>query len=408
MNDGIIKGNGNSRYLKSVADFLTQYPTYEAFAAALTAGTLPVDLNGINEDGWQQIGDLLNKGNLLQDTTCDLLAISKTSVPNDAFVKLALGTGNYGYKVKLVTPKGRPLPGITISGILSPIGEPCVTDENGEVLGVSVQQQVTLSATISFYDLNSVNQEVTSTGTITNVTLTASAKASEETFSTSVDDVYFSPDVDEFDFCAVGGGGGGASGYYNTRTGGGGGGGYAVNLLSHTAVPGAKYSFVVGSGGNGTNDPGSSNRFDGNDGGTTYVKENDEVILTADGGKGGDVQTDGHGGAGNGNGGTGTTSSGIKNAGQSATVYKFGQISLGLAGGGGGGAGAIGDVSTGSFGGGGSGALPYGGDGGIGNNGPSVGYGPGGGGGGGGYRPNQYQARSGGKGYNGVVYARWR
>lgn len=38
MQDGIMKGTGNSRYLKSIADFLTQYPTYQEFAAALAAG----------------------------------------------------------------------------------------------------------------------------------------------------------------------------------------------------------------------------------------------------------------------------------------------------------------------------------------------------------------------------------
>ena len=49
MQDGIMKGTGNSRYLKSIADFLTQYPTYQEFAAALVAGTLPVDLVELNE-----------------------------------------------------------------------------------------------------------------------------------------------------------------------------------------------------------------------------------------------------------------------------------------------------------------------------------------------------------------------
>lgn len=53
VQDGIIKGTGNSRYLKSVANFLSLYPNYEAFAAALIAGELPIDLNGINEAGWQ-------------------------------------------------------------------------------------------------------------------------------------------------------------------------------------------------------------------------------------------------------------------------------------------------------------------------------------------------------------------
>lgn len=62
MQDGIMKGTGNSRYLKSIADFLTQYPTYQEFAAALAAGTLPVDFNGINETGWDQLGDSLRQG----------------------------------------------------------------------------------------------------------------------------------------------------------------------------------------------------------------------------------------------------------------------------------------------------------------------------------------------------------
>jgi hypothetical protein len=64
MKDGIIKGTGNSRYLKSA---LTGINTWEDFRAALLAGTLPIDLNGINEDGWQQIGTALNKAFFLND-----------------------------------------------------------------------------------------------------------------------------------------------------------------------------------------------------------------------------------------------------------------------------------------------------------------------------------------------------
>lgn len=65
MKDGIIKGTGDSRYLKGAG-----WPaTYAEFKAMAEAGTLPFDLNGINEAGWQQIGDALNKGNLLTDAT---------------------------------------------------------------------------------------------------------------------------------------------------------------------------------------------------------------------------------------------------------------------------------------------------------------------------------------------------
>lgn len=69
MQDAIINGSGNSRFLKSINEFLTLYPDYESFALALIEGTLPIDLNGINPAGWAQQGTPLNKANLLSDTT---------------------------------------------------------------------------------------------------------------------------------------------------------------------------------------------------------------------------------------------------------------------------------------------------------------------------------------------------
>lgn len=89
MQDGIIKGTGNSRYLKSVANFLSLYPNYEAFAAALIAGELPIDLNGINEAGWQQLATALNKANLLSDETA--AALGDVNTPDEALAKLAGG-----------------------------------------------------------------------------------------------------------------------------------------------------------------------------------------------------------------------------------------------------------------------------------------------------------------------------
>lgn len=98
MNDGIIKGVGNSRYLKSVASFLSLYPTYEAFAQALIEGTLPVDFNGINEAGWSQLGTPLNKANLLSDATAGLLDLTSAAVPDEALVALV-------NKIKTITPE---------------------------------------------------------------------------------------------------------------------------------------------------------------------------------------------------------------------------------------------------------------------------------------------------------------
>lgn len=91
MQDAIMKGSGNSRYLKTVGEALSLYPTYEDFLQAMIAGTFPVDFNGINKDGWTQLGTPLNKANLLSDTVISTLGLSTgaNSTPNDAFNVLA-------------------------------------------------------------------------------------------------------------------------------------------------------------------------------------------------------------------------------------------------------------------------------------------------------------------------------
>ena len=96
MQDAITKETGNSRYLKSVSGFLSLYPNYEAFAQALVAGTLPVDLNGINPDGWAQEGTPLDS--LLTDATAALAGLGNEATPNEMFAALAnrivLGTAD--------------------------------------------------------------------------------------------------------------------------------------------------------------------------------------------------------------------------------------------------------------------------------------------------------------------------
>ena len=58
---------------------------------AMVAGIFPVDFNGINKDGWTQLGTHLNKANLLSDTVISTLGLSTgaDSTPNDAFNVLA-------------------------------------------------------------------------------------------------------------------------------------------------------------------------------------------------------------------------------------------------------------------------------------------------------------------------------
>lgn len=93
MTNSQIKGTGDSRYLKSISTFLTQYPTYADFAAALVAGTLPIDLNGINASGFDVIGTPLNKATLLSDTTAAALGLTGDPTPDDALLSRAVLTG---------------------------------------------------------------------------------------------------------------------------------------------------------------------------------------------------------------------------------------------------------------------------------------------------------------------------
>lgn len=102
MKQLIIKETGNSRTLKSVANFLTLYPTYEAFAQALITGTLPVDIGGINPAGVQQEGDPLNKATLLKDSTAALYGLGSGAVPDEVLANLASRISALDNKIKIV------------------------------------------------------------------------------------------------------------------------------------------------------------------------------------------------------------------------------------------------------------------------------------------------------------------
>lgn len=99
MQNAIIKGEGNSRYLKSVADFLTLYPDYESFAQAMAEGSLPIDLNGINPAGWTQQGTPLTTATLLSDETAEHLGLEGDATVNDALNSLGGPASERLYKL---------------------------------------------------------------------------------------------------------------------------------------------------------------------------------------------------------------------------------------------------------------------------------------------------------------------
>lgn len=354
-------------------------------------------------------GTPLNKSTLLQDATCLILDIPNTSVPNDAFMKLALGIGQYGYAITVVYPDGSPVEGATLTGVNAPDGGTATTDTNGLAVGVSSSQSITFGVNSPYIDVQSVSGiTIQSAGILTQYTITLQYDESVKTF-TSSQTVKISPKAVTADFCAVGGGGGGAAGTTRVNGGGGGGGGYAQNL---TDVSLSQYdlnniAITIGAGGNGGSSSGSS----GGTGGVTSVSMGGSPILTASGGNGGTSGSSGQGGTGNGNGGAPWNfDMGVDGGnGSSGTVRIFGESSQPLAGGGGGGGGQgeyDSNATRGSYGG-----SPSGGSGGWSAGSSNTGDGTPGsalsGGGGGGYgNSSQNGFGTGGTGGAGGVYIR--
>lgn len=332
MQNGIIKGQGNSRYLKSGIGSST---TWEQFLTSLIAGTLPIDLNGINEDGWDVLGTPLNKQTLLTDVAAAMYGLGSNATVNDVFMALAIGVEKKGCLITVVYPDGSPAQGYTVQGATGPEGETLVTDASGNCLAVTTGDSLTLSIPDpAELDVEPVAaQQVTLEGTITTATLQLTLVTGTLTISSSV-----SKPVSKFcvsaDFCGVGGGGAGAlPGYV---TGAGGGGGYVANALNVLTQNNPVVNVVVGAGG--TIDNNSSSTLNGGNGGNTSVSVGGSNVLTANGGQGGQRFT---GGVGNGNGGNGLD----KNPNTTASFATdgsgniFNDASLGPAGGGGGGGG---------------------------------------------------------------------
>ncbi len=86
MIDSVLKGTGNSRFLKSAVPAGTSWADA---LAMLQAGTFPIDLNGINTEGFQQVGTPLNKANLLKDATAAQIGLPTSTTPDGMFSALA-------------------------------------------------------------------------------------------------------------------------------------------------------------------------------------------------------------------------------------------------------------------------------------------------------------------------------
>lgn len=99
MIDSVLKGTGNSRFLKSAVPAGTSWADT---LAMLQAGTFPIDFNGINTEGFQQVGTPLNKANLLKDATAAQIGLPPSTTPDGMFQALG-NTGELHVWRKTVT-----------------------------------------------------------------------------------------------------------------------------------------------------------------------------------------------------------------------------------------------------------------------------------------------------------------
>ena len=204
-------------------------------------------------------GTPYNKQAVLQDITCELLGLPPTSVPNDAFFRLALPSDRYAAKVTVLSPGGIPLPGITVNGLETLGGGTVVTGSDGTALGLSSQANVTLTAVNPYLDFsgNATAQFTLEHDVINQCTLKFTrSSTTSKTFSSS-QMVRLSPDVGTFNCSAIGGGRNGSPGrseydntapapYYVSATGGRGGNAGAIANKENIPNPGEPISVVVG------------------------------------------------------------------------------------------------------------------------------------------------------------------
>lgn len=237
-------------------------------------------------------GTPLNKSTLLSDAACDLLKIPQTSTVNEAFLKLALGVGKYGYTVHFQWPDGSPMVGYRVNGLTAIDGSALTTDDTGTVFGVSENTSVSVSVSTSFQDLNTASKTIRSTGILTEDTVKITRKSSFTLTADSSRSYQFSQWAPLVDICAVGGGGSGgsASGFssYNMTVGAASGGaGGRVKILENYNPAGKTLTVSIGAGGEGVTNNGVTSPANGSSGGTTTVKSGSTTVVSASGGNGG-------------------------------------------------------------------------------------------------------------------------
>lgn len=258
MKDGIIKGDGTSRFIKA-----TLPDTYESFKTACASGAQPLDIL-MNLAGWDTAPDFLNKENLLQDETEIALfgnAADRTvdaAFRGIAFKFKAISDGLATVKVTITDEGGKPVSGVLLTNVQSDTGGMVLSDASGVVNGYIAEGNAKIAVS-GYGDLEDAAVPTFTAVAGGSYTKTLTVKRRTYLNITASKTFRFSGDVATVDVALVDGGDSG--GWGNYRTGGqvynnidliGGRGGNAGKAGKQTGIkpePGKTYQAVVGSGG---------------------------------------------------------------------------------------------------------------------------------------------------------------
>lgn len=229
------------------AEFNTWFANVQAQLSGNVAANLQRQIDALDvkiDSNWDKT---------LKSYTKKLLGIPESSSPDDAFLALYVGVGKYAYRVKVQFVDGTPVTGAIISGIDAIPGKNLTTGDDGIVLGISNNTIVDIDCASPYIDQKAPDtQHVTSTGTVTDVTMTLTNETGLITIASSktINKSQISKFVKSIDLAGVNGGQDGGSsnysagGHFNNNIGGAGGSsGYTKNV----SIPNTNLTFVIGS-----------------------------------------------------------------------------------------------------------------------------------------------------------------
>lgn len=152
--------------------------------------------------------DTWDKDETISSDTAAIYGLGTGYTPDQAF--RAIST-NFNRTINVtVTLDGSPIEGVTVTGITTEDGGPCVTNSEGKTSGVTGVDTVTIKTSSGFVDVNEASQVVNTGGSLeTNASLAITSQSSGSVQITTSQSIKFNPNRTSVTYFIVGGGAGG-------------------------------------------------------------------------------------------------------------------------------------------------------------------------------------------------------